>query len=297
MSKGDVIEDDKEEEEEDDDDDGDVVVEVEESEVGADLEEAAKIKATLSVVRRRNQHVFSPDAIGHVTDNLTSVSVVRHEGSAVEAAFDEGTLSAVSKSHGEVTPPHLVMWLPPPVPPRLERPYWDVGNTQCPERQRPQSLWYAEPPGPPIPRRRVISPASLSPSRRYSAPGVCLNKLSDEFTKETLSSLASIAEASGSVTATQWVASLNARSEAENSEVAHPVADSCPPVTAPGGLNNVPIVTDVPVSSQNRQSTPHISTPISGNRPSTGLSSNEETHRNGDLRMWKNARQHDLTDL
>ncbi|KAF6775274.1 hypothetical protein AHF37_05979 [Paragonimus kellicotti] len=176
MSKGDVIEDDKEEEEEDDDDDGDVVVEVEESEVGADLEEAAKIKATLSVVRRRNQHVFSPDAIGHVTDNLTSVSVVRHEGSAVEAAFDEGTLSAVSKSHGEVTPPHLVMWLPPPVPPRLERPYWDVGNTQCPERQRPQSLWYAEPPGPPIPRRRVISPASLSPSRRYSAPGVCLNK-------------------------------------------------------------------------------------------------------------------------
>ncbi|KAF5404029.1 hypothetical protein PHET_02546 [Paragonimus heterotremus] len=274
VSKDGAMEDDKEEEEEDDDDDGDVVVEVEEGEVGADLEEAAKIKATLSVVRRRNQHAIAPDAIGHIADNLTSVSVVRHEGSAVEAAFDEGTLSAVSKSHGEVTPPHLVMWLPPPVPPRLERPYWDVGNTQCPERQRPQSVWYAEPPGPPIPRRRVVSPASLSPSKRYSAPGICSNKLSDEFTKETLSSLASIAEASGSASATQWVASLNARSEGENSGVTRLAADSCSSVTVSGGLNSVPVIPDVPLSSQNRQSTPLISTPMSGNHPSTGLSSN-----------------------
>ncbi|KAA3676636.1 TRAF2 and NCK interacting kinase [Paragonimus westermani] len=273
-TKGGVIADDKEEEEEDDDDDGDVVVEVEEGEVGADLEEAAKIKATLSVLRRRNVHDFSPDAAGHVTDNQTSVSVVRHEGHTVEAAFDEGTLSAVSKSHGEVATPHLVMWLPPPVPPRLERPYWDIGSTQCPERQRPQSAWYAEPPGPPIPRRRIISPASLSPSRRYSAPGVCLNKLSDEFTKETLSSLASIAEASGSASATQWIASLNARSEAGNSEVSPSATDSCPLVTVPGGLNNAPIITDVPVFSQNRQSTALISTPISGNRPAIGPSSN-----------------------
>ncbi|KAF8570586.1 hypothetical protein P879_02601 [Paragonimus westermani] len=268
-TKGGAIADDKEEEEEDDDDDGDVVVEVEEGEVGADLEEAAKIKATLSVVRRRNLHAFSPDAVGHVTDNLTSVSVVTNE-----AAFDEGTLSAVSKNHGEVATPHLVTWLPPPVPPRLERPYWDIGNTQCPERQRPQSAWYAEPPGPPIPRRRIISPASLSPSRRYSAPGVCLNKLSDEFTKETLSSLASIAEASGSASTTQWIASLNARSEAGNSEVSPSAPDSCPLVTVPGGLNNAPIITDVPVFSQNRQPTAPISTPISGNRPAIGPSSN-----------------------
>ncbi|GAA51906.1 traf2 and NCK-interacting protein kinase [Clonorchis sinensis] len=122
-------------EEDEDDDDGDVVV-VEEEECGADLEETANIRSTLSVVRSRSQNVF--DRTRELSSNSRELDSV------------------------------------------------------CSER-------------PPI------STDAGRDTNIQEGPKKAL--LSDEFTRETLSSLASIANASGSPAASQWTAAVSACTE------------------------------------------------------------------------------------
>ncbi|OON15901.1 hypothetical protein X801_08291, partial [Opisthorchis viverrini] len=119
-------------EEDEDDDDGDVVV-VEEEECGADLEETANIRSTLSVVRSRSQNVFDR------TRELSS-------------------------------------------------------NSRELDSERPP-----------------ISTGASRDANVQEGPKKAL--LSDEFTRETLSSLASIANASGSPAASQWTAAVSACTE------------------------------------------------------------------------------------
>ncbi|TGZ73323.1 hypothetical protein CRM22_001589 [Opisthorchis felineus] len=122
-------------EEDEDDDDGDVVV-VEEEECGADLEETAKIRFTLSVVRSRSQSVF--DRTRELSSNSRELNSVCSE--------------------------------PPPISTDASR---DTNIQEGPKKAL----------------------------------------LSDEFTRETLSSLASIANASGSPAASQWTAAVSACTE------------------------------------------------------------------------------------
>ncbi|CAH8502676.1 unnamed protein product [Dicrocoelium dendriticum] len=150
---------------EEDDDDGDVVVVADDGEIGADLEETAQIKATLSVVRRGNHLIVGNGPAKHEAPNDQPVCIKQSDSftpSSNETAsvLDSGTLSSSS--------------------------------------------------------------VHISQSRPL---------LSDEFTKETLSSLACIAEASGASAASKWSTALPPTSEqAEHSPK--------PDVPIPASKNN-----------------------------------------------------------
>ncbi|CAL8102844.1 unnamed protein product [Calicophoron daubneyi] len=127
---------------EEDDDDGEVVAVEEVGESGADLEETAKIRATLSVVRRRSQALYMQSN----SNPASGVSAEQQQPPTnADVEFDDGTLFA----------------------------------------------------------------SGLGRTRKEALP-------SEDFTKETLSSLASIVEASGSSSsAAQWAALAEKQGEAK----------------------------------------------------------------------------------